>query len=126
MGQYQSKYPEIVIDNNPNSGVSSMTFPITIEQFYDLMHHTHKVSDIIMEGGGGSIEEGVINEINNNINDLKQETQEQSQTIVQLNQTIIQQNETIILLTEQLQELQEKVNNGITIPDDDSGDITTP
>ena len=47
MGEYQSKYPEIVMDNDTNSGASSMTYPITIEQYYDLLHHTHNASDII-------------------------------------------------------------------------------
>ena len=51
---HMSKYPEIVIDNQSNSVNSNMTFPITIEQFYDFMHHTHRASDLVFEGGDGS------------------------------------------------------------------------
>ena len=61
-----SKYPEIEIDKIPNSTNSNMTFPITIEQYYDLMHHTHKASDIIIEGQGTDQIDNII--IDNYIN----------------------------------------------------------
>lgn len=42
MSTFESKYPEIVIDKDPNSPNSRMIHNLTVEQYYDLMHHTHE------------------------------------------------------------------------------------
>ena len=47
MIDYQSKYNEIVTDNRANSPISNKIVTLTLEQYYDLLHHTHKISDII-------------------------------------------------------------------------------
>ena len=87
---HTSKYPEIVIDNQSNSVNSNMTFPITIEQFYDFMHHTHKASDLIFEGGdgGGSISDTVVQQINTKISDMNDKIKEQQKTIEGQKKTI--------------------------------------
>ena len=87
---HTSKYPEIVIDNQNNSVNSNMTFPITIEQFYDFMHHTHKASDLIFEGGdgGGSISDAVVQQINTKISDMNDTIKEQQKTIEAQKKTI--------------------------------------
>lgn len=54
MENYQSKYNEIVMDKQENSPNSNMVVTLTLEQYYDLLHHTHKISDII----GGTNEDG--------------------------------------------------------------------
>lgn len=87
---HTSKYPEIVIDNQSNSVNSNMTFPITIEQFYDFMHHTHKASDLIFEGGdgGGSISDAVVQQINTKISDMDDKIKEQQKVIEAQKKTI--------------------------------------
>ena len=47
MDKYQSKYNKIVMDNQENSPNSNIVVRLTLEQYYDLLHHTHKISDII-------------------------------------------------------------------------------
>lgn len=75
MDKYQSKYNEIVMDNQENSPNSNIVVRLTLEQYYDLLHHTHKISDII----GGTNEDGSpanpqiskqIEEINKKIEEL--------------------------------------------------------
>lgn len=87
---HTSKYPEIVIDNQSNSVNSNMTFPITIEQFYDFMHHTHKASDLIFEGGdgGGSISDAVVQQINTKISDMNDKIEDQQKVIEAQKKTI--------------------------------------
>jgi seryl-tRNA synthetase len=45
--QYSSEYPEIVIDQTTNSPNSNMSIRLTVEQYHDLLHHTHKVVDLV-------------------------------------------------------------------------------
>ena len=116
-----SKYPEIEIDKIPNSTNSNMTFPITIEQYYDLMHHTHKASDIIIEGQGtDQIDNIIIDNLNTNIQELKETTEKQ-------NEIIVKQTKSIETLTKQVKDLQDTIDSMsqdmITTPDGD--DIIT-
>ena len=87
---HTSKYPEIVIDNQSNSVNNNMTFPITIEQFYDFMHHTHRASDLVFEGGdgSGSISDAVVQQINNKISEMNTKMEEQQKTIEAQKKTI--------------------------------------
>lgn len=104
MSEFQSKYPEIITDKRSNSVNNNMTINITIEQLYDLMHHTHNVTDLVSEGDGpAGIGDVVVQQINIKINELTQTVNEQAELI---------------------QQLQEKIDNGITVPDED-GEITT-
>ena len=114
---HTSKYPEIVIDNQSNSVNSNMTFPITIEQFYDFMHHTHKASDLIFEGGdgGGSISDAVVQQINTKISDMNDKIEEQQKTIEAQKKTIADLDE----------KLQDYIDNNIHVDVDtdvDTGD----
>ena len=42
---YTSKYKEILVDNENNSPISTIAH-LTIEEVYDLKHHTHHISDL--------------------------------------------------------------------------------
>ena len=84
MDKYQSKYNKIVMDNQENSPNSNMVVRLTLEQYYDLLHHTHKISDII----GGTNEDGSpanpqiskqIEEINKKIEEIKKKVNNKSQ-----------------------------------------------
>ena len=47
------KIPEIIVSNTEDSiNGGNLVYKLTLEEFYDLMHHTHKASDIIIEGQG--------------------------------------------------------------------------
>lgn len=45
-----TKYPKIIIDENNTSPVNMMGNH-TVEQYYDFMHHTHNMSDIVNDTG---------------------------------------------------------------------------
>lgn len=80
---YVSKYPRIIIDKRSNSPNDSLQKKITIEEFYDLMHHTHKISDLINDGGDISYEEiqSIILGLQQEIKELKAIIQTQQATI---------------------------------------------
>lgn len=44
---YTSDYPEITMDGARNSVNTGMIKQITIEEWYDLLHHTHKVDEFV-------------------------------------------------------------------------------
>ena len=64
----ESKYPLIVIDKRQNSPNLNRTKTLTVEEYYDLLHHTHHSSDII---GGEGGESPSIDELINTINEMK-------------------------------------------------------
>lgn len=72
-----SKYPRIITDERQNTPNKGMTITLTVEQFTDLMHHTHNIRDIIGgdTGGVGSLpsEDPIIEErVNSLQNKLNQ------------------------------------------------------
>ena len=46
------KYPKIVVDESINSPINMMNM-LTVERYYDFVHHTHKMSDIIKDTADG-------------------------------------------------------------------------
>ena len=92
---YTSSYPTIIIDKRSNSVNESLQKKITIEEYYDLMHHTHKMSSIINDidsedGTGTSFSEmqKTINELLTTVNELKTTIATQQNTIDELKETI--------------------------------------
>lgn len=49
--EYTSEYPEITMDKDKNSVNDNMIRQMTIEEWYDLLHHTHKVNEFVDEQG---------------------------------------------------------------------------
>ena len=41
-----TEYPKIIINEDDQSAIPGMKFNLTVEQYYDLLHHTHKFSDL--------------------------------------------------------------------------------
>ena len=85
----KNKYPEIVIDKRENAvNGNNATIRLTVEDYVDLLHHTHKASDIIgyTPGEGGSLDPTIIERIEtlevanasmqSQIEDLKQKNEE--------------------------------------------------
>lgn len=69
-----SKYPEIIIDKKRNSALNANKI-LSLEEYNDLMHHTHDASTLIMGSGSSNSTsniESVINELNQTINNLSQ------------------------------------------------------
>ncbi len=114
LSSFSSIYPKIVIDERDTSVNSNMRKYLTVEEFYDLMHHTHKIEDIIgnkSEGGDGPI---IIPDGS-------------SEIIEKLQNKIITLENTVDQLTTQIQairsEFNEYVENDIGIAD---YDVTKP
>ena len=118
------KFPLIQLDANVNyPNAANNIKKVTVEEWQDLLHHTHKLSEILDDsgeflGGEGSADGGVSVAA---FNELKETVQQQAQTI----QT---QAETIAQLQESLSQLINTVNNinnsnGIIIGD---WDVTKP
>ena len=47
------KYPEIVIDKSQNSVNKNLRVEMTVELLNDILHHTHRIGDIIGGSAGG-------------------------------------------------------------------------
>lgn len=47
----ESKYPKILIDTTKQSAIPNGKYSLTVEEYYDIMHHTHNLSDIALENG---------------------------------------------------------------------------
>lgn len=47
----KSKYPKILIDTTKQSAIPNGKHSLTVEEYYDIMHHTHNLSDIVLENG---------------------------------------------------------------------------
>lgn len=71
----ESKYPKILIDTTKQSAIPNGKYSLTVEEYYDIMHHTHNLSDIALENGtdGESIItiEGKINQLDEKISDIQ-------------------------------------------------------
>ena len=82
-----SKYPAILIDeeyHSPNGALNQHA--LTVEEYYDLMHHSHPGLEGGSEGGGASSEE--INMLTTRINSMQTVIDEQTSSINRL-QSII-------------------------------------
>lgn len=55
MAKNKSKYPLILIDKDNQSAIPTAAYYMSVEEFYDLMHHTHNIDDI--EGYSGEAPE---------------------------------------------------------------------
>ena len=42
-------YPKIIINDDDQSAIPSLNRNITVEEYYDIMHHTHNMSDLISD-----------------------------------------------------------------------------
>lgn len=66
-----NKYPEIITDKTRNSALNASKI-LSIEEYNDLMHHTHDLSTLILSSGdhAGDDMNSTINAIYTLINDL--------------------------------------------------------
>ena len=88
---YTSKYPKIVIDSIHNSVNESLAKRWTIEEFYDIMHHTHNIEDLVgsLENGGDYTEiKNTVAELIQTVNELKTENEELKKIIKEITDEI--------------------------------------
>lgn len=110
---FHSKYPAIVIDRNPNSALADkMIKKLTVEEYYDLVHHTHSSLDV---------SDGNLN--NDTINGMQTKIESLNQSISDMEDTIKAQNELIETLSTAIEEIKTAVTNSATVSD---WDVTKP
>lgn len=89
---YSSQYPKIVMDTNINSVNDSLAKKLTVEEYYDLLHHTHTVSSLIGSVGGGDVSydgiTDIVNTLSDTVNSLVNTVQIQQETINELKSQI--------------------------------------
>lgn len=93
--QYTGKYPKIITDESTNSPNQNMYVRLTVEQYYDLLHHTHNASDIIGINNEGSVEPT------------------DSETIQELQSTVETLTETVTTLQNAIGDISEKIDKYI-------------
>ena len=89
--QYTGKYPKIVTDERSNSPNQNMYVRLTVEEYYDLLHHTHNASDIIGINNEGKVEPSnpaEIAELQSTIKTLTQTTQMLQNAINDMNKKV--------------------------------------
>ena len=116
---YVSKYPSIVVDKAANSVNESLKKVVTVEEYYDLRHHTHDIATLAVAEGSMTYNEmqTTVTELLETINDLNTTVQEQNNTIQEQNNTIVEQNNTIKRIEEANEELRkaiETINNELS------------
>lgn len=91
-----NKYPEIIIDKTTNSlNAEGLIYKMTAEQYQDILHHTHKIGDLI-GGDGATISAGevsaddfealktLVNTLSNKVTSLETENGELKQKVQNL------------------------------------------
>ena len=94
---YTSQYAKIVTDSKINSVNESLQKKLTIEEYYDLMHHTHKITDLIASGN--------------------------SMSYAEMQETILNLSSKVHELTNIVNQLSVQLDNGLSVSD---WDVTTP
>ena len=106
---YSSKYPNVLIDKRGNSVNQSLQKRLTIEEYYDLVHHTHNMSDIVMDIGEG--EGNNYTELMSSMSKLNDRINQLVSTVETQQKTIEDQKKTIESLTQTVEELKDDIIN---------------
>ena len=77
MSTNMSKYPEIIVDKDKNAVNTNLKVDLTVEQLYDLFHHTHNLSDLVG-----------IKQLDTKINDVQKAVAEQSANIAAIKDSV--------------------------------------
>lgn len=73
MQKYTSKYPKIITDASGNSVNEGLKKIVTIEEWYDISHHTHDISTLSVSDDGVSYDElvAMVNELQEMVKTLQ-------------------------------------------------------
>jgi methyl-accepting chemotaxis protein len=116
----RSKYPEIIVDKDANMASGSLnTHHLTVEEYYDLLHHTHGFSDLV-DDEGTSINElvEIVDQFSGTVNTL-------SNTVEELTEQLSQATTTIAELREQLSSTQSDISTVTHSVEDITGRVKT-
>ena len=129
-----SKYQKILIDDTPSSNIPSAKANITVEDWYDMLHHSHPEFQNMSSGGGGSSDNVLqtVTELSNDVNDLSAAIAELTNTVNNLSTLVQQQSvriddiirinteqtESINTMKTQIDKLEAYVDQDIQIGDD--------
>lgn len=84
MAIYDSRYPKVITDTTSQSVNPNLKKEITVEEWYDILHHTHAEFSNSSSGGstgGGNSGNVDLTEINNKLDALTTLIQSQSEDI---------------------------------------------
>lgn len=115
MSKYQSKYSKIITDEAHQSVNPNTEYHLTVEEYYDLTHHTHNASDIDGIGSGSDGSSGDVAALTASVNDLKEAVAE-LKVLIQQNATADEENKnesssTFAEIKQNLVDLTQAVNN---------------
>ena len=65
MSDIRDKYPKIIIDDEKQAINPSMKYPLTVEEYYDLLHHTHDISSLTSSDDNSEMVGDIITNITN-------------------------------------------------------------
>ena len=129
-----SKYQKILIDDSPSSTIPTAKANITVEEWYDMLHHSHpEFQNMSNNGGSGDgASQAVVDELSANINNLfaaveglttavsnlSTLVQQQSSNIDDIIRINTEQTEFINIMRTQIDKLEAYVDQDIQIDDD--------
>ncbi len=131
MANNNSKYNRILIDEEYHSPNGSLQqHPLTVEEYYDLMHHSHVEFENGGSGGGSSASDADVAELReamaqlqNSLTALQQQVEQLSQTSQTAARTIEEVNAAVAELQQTQEAFSHYMNNTFEIGD---WDATTP
>ena len=90
MSTNMSKYPEIIVDKDKNAVNTNLKVDLTVEQLYDLFHHTHNLNDLVGMGDGelSETDKVAIKQLDTKINDVQKAVAEQSANIAAIKDSV--------------------------------------
>lgn len=74
MSNFKSQYPKIITDKMGNSVNEGLKKIVTIEEWYDVTHHTHDISTLSVSSEDGITYDdlvGMVNELSNTVTSLQ-------------------------------------------------------
>ena len=128
---YKSKYPKIIVDKDANSVNDQLQKKMTIEEYYDILHHTHDIESL-SNSSGTTIQEmyNTILETQQTLNDFRSTIEQQNDIIEQQNKIIQEQQNIVNNISEENEEVKRKVaelaNEIINIPSVSDWDASAP
>lgn len=130
-----SKYQKILIDETPSATIPTAKANITVEEWYDMLHHSHPEFQNMSSGGsgtstGGASQESVnalsaevtnlstaLTELTAAVNSLSTLVQQQSVSIEDIIRINTEQTESINTMKSQIDKLEAYVDQDIQIDD---------
>lgn len=97
--QYKGTYNPILIDKKQQSAVSGIKHSLTVEEYYDLMHHSHNMEDIVKSQDIENLDDALakIDQLNTLVEEQGQIIDDQADEIESLKQQIANAVQAVIV-----------------------------